>query len=93
MEPATREAILWALIKDGFGLGPAGHTIIVQTAPEVVGVTGNATGAFYSKGLDTQNLEKTTSTEQEASGAPRMFCPPTTYNPAAPGRAAERYFP
>lgn len=52
-----RESIVGELIRGGSGLGPAGHAAVVSTAPEVVGVTGNGVGAFYTKGSELQSNE------------------------------------
>ena len=39
--PESREAILAELIRGSSGIGAAGHTVVVRTASELVGVTGN----------------------------------------------------
>ena len=55
VDPAFCEKLLRQLIAEGSGLGQAGHTVEVKTAPEVVGLTGNGPGTFRSKTSDVQN--------------------------------------
>ena len=55
--PEGRESIIAELIRNSSGIGAAGHTVVVRTASEVVGVTGNMVGVFCSKNSELQNGE------------------------------------
>ena len=60
MQNATRdghETIIAELIRTSSGIGAAGHTVVVRTASEVVGVTGNMVAVLYSKNSELQNGE------------------------------------